>query len=89
MSYWAREMEALDHEVRLIAPQYVRPCVKRQTNDDRSSAHETFDGSRRRQACLQRDNLRDECRKLPAQDCSNGKGARVACSKSYTGQRQN
>ena len=23
--YWAREMEALDHEVRLIAPQYVRP----------------------------------------------------------------
>ena len=31
--YWAREMEALDHEVRLIAPQYVRPFVKRQKND--------------------------------------------------------
>jgi transposase len=31
--YWAREMEALGHEVRLIAPQYVRPFVKRQKND--------------------------------------------------------
>ncbi len=32
--YWAREMEALGHEVKLIAPQYVRPFVKRQKNDD-------------------------------------------------------
>ena len=32
-SYWAREMESLGHEVRLIAPQYVRPFVKRQKND--------------------------------------------------------
>lgn len=32
-SYWAREMEKLGHEVRLIAPQYVRPFVKRQKND--------------------------------------------------------
>lgn len=32
-SYWAREMEALGHEVRLIAPQYVRPFLKRQKND--------------------------------------------------------
>ena len=31
--YWAREMEALGHEVKLIAPQYVRPFVKRQKND--------------------------------------------------------
>jgi len=31
--YWAREMEKLGHEVRLIAPQYVRPFVKRQKND--------------------------------------------------------
>lgn len=30
---WAREMAALGHEVRLIAPQYVRPFVKRQKND--------------------------------------------------------
>lgn len=29
-SYWAREMVGLGHEVRLIAPQYVRPFVKRQ-----------------------------------------------------------
>ena len=29
----AREMAALGHEVRLIAPQYVRPFVKRQKND--------------------------------------------------------
>ncbi|QFT48737.1 hypothetical protein FIU97_19275 (plasmid) [Roseivivax sp. THAF40] len=28
--FWAREMEALDHESKLIAPQYVRPFVKRQ-----------------------------------------------------------
>jgi transposase len=26
--YWAREMEALGHEVKLIAPQYARPFVK-------------------------------------------------------------
>lgn len=32
-SHWAREMIALGHEVRLIAPQYVRPFVKRQKND--------------------------------------------------------
>lgn len=31
--HWAREMEKLGHEVRLIAPQYVRPFVKRQKND--------------------------------------------------------
>lgn len=31
--YWAREMEALGHKVKLIAPQYVRPFVKRQKND--------------------------------------------------------
>jgi transposase len=32
-SYWAREMQALGHEAKLIAPQYVRPFVKRQKND--------------------------------------------------------
>ena len=26
--YWARELQALGHEVRLIPPQYVRPFVK-------------------------------------------------------------
>jgi len=31
--FWAREMEAFGHEVKLIAPQYVRPFVKRQKND--------------------------------------------------------
>jgi transposase len=31
--YWARKMEALGHEVKLIAPQHVRPFVKRQKND--------------------------------------------------------
>ena len=31
--YWTREMEAFGHEVKLIAPQYVRPFVKRQKND--------------------------------------------------------
>ncbi|MDK3075873.1 hypothetical protein QO034_22730 [Sedimentitalea sp. JM2-8] len=27
-NYWAREMAVLGHEVKLIAPQYVRPFVK-------------------------------------------------------------
>ena len=31
--YWARAMVALGHEAKLIAPQYVRPFVKRQKND--------------------------------------------------------
>lgn len=32
-SYWAREMTKLGHDAMLIAPQYVRPFVKRQKND--------------------------------------------------------
>jgi transposase len=31
--YWARVLSGLGHEVRLIAPRYVRPFVKRQKND--------------------------------------------------------
>lgn len=31
--YWARVMAELGHQVQLIAPQYVRPFVKRQKND--------------------------------------------------------
>lgn len=31
--FWARRLQELGHEVRLIAPQYVRPFVKRQKND--------------------------------------------------------
>ncbi len=31
--HWAREIEQLGHEVRLIAPSYVKPFVKRQKND--------------------------------------------------------
>lgn len=31
--YWARELERLGHEVRLIAPQFVKPYVKRGKND--------------------------------------------------------
>lgn len=31
--YWAREIAALGHEVRLIPPAYVTPYVKRQKND--------------------------------------------------------
>ena len=32
-NYWAREFMALGHEVRLIAPQYVKPYVKGNKND--------------------------------------------------------
>lgn len=31
--YWAREISALGHEVRLMPPQYVQPYVKRHKND--------------------------------------------------------
>jgi transposase len=31
--YWAREMIRLGHEVKLIAPHYVKPFLKRQKND--------------------------------------------------------
>jgi transposase len=31
--HWAREIQRLGHEVRLIAPAYVKPFVKRQKND--------------------------------------------------------
>ena len=31
--YWGRELQKLGHEVRLIAPAYVKPFVKRQKND--------------------------------------------------------
>ena len=31
--YWAREMERAGHEVKLIAPRYVKPFIKRQKND--------------------------------------------------------
>jgi transposase len=31
--HWARELQALGHEVRLIPPQYVRPFVKTNKND--------------------------------------------------------
>ena len=32
-SYWAREFSMAGHEAKLIAPQYVKPFVKRQKND--------------------------------------------------------
>ncbi len=32
-NYWARQLSALGHEVRLMPPQYVKPYVKRSKND--------------------------------------------------------
>lgn len=31
--YWARRIEALGHQVKIISPQYVKPFVRRQKND--------------------------------------------------------
>jgi transposase len=36
--YWARELQGLGHDVRLIAPTYVKPYVKRQKNDAADAA---------------------------------------------------
>jgi transposase len=36
--HWARQLMALGHEVKLIAPQYVRPYVKRQKTDANDAA---------------------------------------------------
>jgi len=36
--YWGREFQRLGHEVRLIAPIYVKPFVKRQKSDARDAA---------------------------------------------------
>jgi transposase len=31
--YWARKFETLEHQVKIISPQYVKPFVRRQKND--------------------------------------------------------
>ena len=36
--YWARELHALGHDVRLMAPSHVKPYVKRQKNDAAAAA---------------------------------------------------
>ena len=36
--HWAREMARDGHEVRLIAPHYVKPFIKRQKNDAADAA---------------------------------------------------
>lgn len=36
--HWAREFRAMGHEVKLIAPQYVKPYVKRNKNDEADAA---------------------------------------------------
>ena len=35
--YWARELEGLGHEVKLMAPQLVKPYVTRNKNDGRDA----------------------------------------------------
>ena len=36
--HWARELQALGHDIRLMPPAYVNPYVKRQTNDAADAA---------------------------------------------------
>src|SRR5262245_18378648 len=35
--YWARRFRAYGHEVKLMAPQFVKPCVKSNKNDSRNA----------------------------------------------------
>src|SRR5215470_19651918 len=35
--YWAREFQQLGHTVKLISPQFVKPCVKGNKNDSRDA----------------------------------------------------
>ena len=35
--YWGRELSALGHEVKLMAPQFVKPYLKSQKNDMRDA----------------------------------------------------
>src|ERR1700730_18259723 len=48
--YWARELRALGHEVRLLPPQYVKPYVQRGKNDagDASAIAKAMSGPRMR-----------------------------------------
>jgi transposase len=36
--YWQRQFESVGHQVRIIAPQYVKPVVQRQKNDRNDAA---------------------------------------------------
>jgi transposase len=36
--YWARELMALGHEVRIMPPAYVKPYIRRQKNDASDAA---------------------------------------------------
>ena len=47
--YWAREIAKLGHHVRLIAPIYVKPFIKRQKND--AADAEAICEARSGQAC--------------------------------------
>jgi transposase len=49
--HWGREIGALGHEVRLIAPAYVKPFVKRQKND-MADAEAILAKRRRGQICV-------------------------------------
>ena len=50
--HWSRQLKALGHTVRLMPPAYVKPYVKRQTNDAADAAPLFFslnlDGTRTR-----------------------------------------
>jgi transposase len=44
--YWGRELQRMGHDVRLIAPKYVKPYVKRQKNDA-ADAHAICEAAQR------------------------------------------
>ena len=45
--YWGREIQQLGHEVRLIAPVYVKPFVKRRQKNDANDAAAIIEAAQR------------------------------------------
>ena len=64
--YWAREIGRLGHTVRLLAPAYVKPFVKRQKNDaaDAEAICEAAQRPTMRFVAVKREAAQSQCRRV-------------------------